>query len=359
MNPLEELIFRSEYLEVFLRRGDPSFRLVTFSEMGVRANGQHWWGAAVARTLGLSALGFVAKAPNWFPASAMRDALAAPAVRDAIAAIPRRVSYGFSMGAYAAIKYARALGTEAVVALAPQWSIDPADTKGVDWRFGRHFDRTLNEGMAITSDDVVGRVYLVHDPRERFDHWHAERIGAAVRDAETVKAYATGHYVASALASSEAAGEIFRAALAGEHGRLQAAVARQRRGWDRRASVLARQAAGLRPSAALRIARRQLSASSAEELEHIYHIAGQALLRRGLLSEAADCAAALDACSPGSFLATDLQAEVAFRAGRVEEALALARRAVELAPDRPGPGVRLASFLRRAGRNPAVAAPEA
>lgn len=359
MNPLEELIFQSEHLEVFLRRGDPSFRLVTFSEMGLKANGQHWWGAAAARTLGLSALGFVAKAPNWFPAAAMRDALAAPAVRAALAAIPRRVSYGFSMGAYAAIKYASGLGTEAVVALAPQWSIDPEDTKGVDWRFGRHFDRGLNARMAITPDDVSGRVYLVYDPRERFDRWHAERISAAVRDTRTVKAYATGHYVASALANSDTAAEIFRAALAGEDGRLQVAVARQRRGWDRRASVLARQAAAQRPSAALRIARRQLSASSTEELQHVYHIAGQTLLRRGLLSEAEDCAATLASCSPGSFLSTDLQAEVAFRTGRLEEAIALARHAVELAPDRPGPGLRLASFLRRAGRDPAAAGPGA
>jgi hypothetical protein len=53
----------------------------------------------------------------------------APAVKAqlALCADKSRINYGHSMGAFGALKRAKALGVDAVIAFAPHWSIAPVD----------------------------------------------------------------------------------------------------------------------------------------------------------------------------------------------------------------------------------------
>lgn len=240
----EEVVLRSPDLEAIWHPGDPSFLLVTFAEMGLRPNGRHWWGAAVARRIGCAALGFVAARPDWYPAAGMRQALAAPRLAAALAAHPRRLTYGFSMGGYGAMRYAGEIGAEACIALAPQWSIDPA----------------RNAGIAIAAGQGAPRTYLVVDPRSLADAWHVARIREAVPHALRIVARGTGHETSRALASNTTARTMFDAALAGDAPRLQRVVDAQRRGWARRAYMLARHAVAARPATALRIVARSATA---------------------------------------------------------------------------------------------------
>src|SRR4051794_10196197 len=81
--------------------------LVTFADLTFRPDGHAIWGREPAAKMGLDAIGFVAKRENWFPAAAMQKA--APAVRALLGGGPA-LCYGYSMGGYAALKYARLLG---------------------------------------------------------------------------------------------------------------------------------------------------------------------------------------------------------------------------------------------------------
>lgn len=117
------------------------------------------WGQEPIDKLGISTLGVVCKGNLWYPSEGMKDACAAAAV------VANRfttcVLYGFSMGAYGALKYSRAIGATQVIALSPQWSIDPADVYSHDQRLLSYCQPNLNEGMSIKGATLkVAFIYL-------------------------------------------------------------------------------------------------------------------------------------------------------------------------------------------------------
>ncbi|EHM03408.1 tetratricopeptide repeat protein [Acetobacteraceae bacterium AT-5844] len=137
----------------------PALTLVTFADLTFRPDGMAIWGRDPARKLGLPAIGFVAKRENWFPAASV--ARAAPAVR-ALLNGPA-MTYGYSMGGYAALKYARLLGISRALAVCPQASIDPVDVP-TDKRFHKFFDRALHDGMRMTPEEAPEFGVLMADP---------------------------------------------------------------------------------------------------------------------------------------------------------------------------------------------------
>lgn len=328
----------------------------------MRANGSRWWGAAVARRLGLPALGFVAATPNWYPAAAMAPALADPAVRGVLARHNRRLTYGFSMGGYAAVRYGRRLGASATLALAPQWSIAPNDTRGADERFGRFFDPALHDAMAIAPGDWVERIFIVVDPAASGDRWNAARILSVLPQAERIPARGTGHWTAAALAGTQDALEMFRAALDGDADRLRRIIGRKRRCWPRRPHVLARQLALRRPDLALRLLGH--GSPSAEDAVAALTLVAEAMLARGRMAEARAIAEDALAMDPGSARARSLIAEAAYRCGAVGEAVALARDLLTRFPASAGARAQLERMLRRArlsadeGESPCAGSPE-
>lgn len=347
----EASVFRSRDLEVIAHPGASRFLMITFAELGMRADGRRWWAAAVARRLGIPALGFVATGPNWFPEDAVAAAVAAPAVAAILDAHPLRITYGFSMGGHAAIRHARALGAEASLAIAPQWSIDPTDTGMQDRRFQRHFDPARNAGMRIAPTHAAGRTYILLDPHEPADNWHCARIRDAIPRAVMIPVRATGHWISAALAGSETARSLLAGALAGDEAAIRQAIASKRRNWRRRPFVLARQLARRRPGLALRIVDGRPTDGLEADLGVILERAAEGFLRDGRLDAAEAAAARALALAPDSSHATGLLAEAALRKGEKERAVELARRSAELAPASPGARFRLAAFLRRTGQS--------
>ena len=61
---------------------------------------------------------------DWYQYAEMPEAMAA--VRGVVSGARRVLNYGVSMGAYAAIRFADAVGATGVLALSPQYSVDPA-----------------------------------------------------------------------------------------------------------------------------------------------------------------------------------------------------------------------------------------
>jgi uncharacterized protein HemY len=146
--------------------------LVTFADLTFRPNGDAIWGQEPATKLGLDAIGFVAKRENWFPAAAMQKA--APAVRALLGGGPA-ICYGYSMGGYAALKYARLLGVSRALGVCPQASISPADLPE-DRRFHKFHDRRLHAGMRLTPADAPEFGVMMADPYHPDDRVNAQML---------------------------------------------------------------------------------------------------------------------------------------------------------------------------------------
>jgi uncharacterized protein HemY len=146
--------------------------LVTFADLTFRPDGDTIWGQEPATKLGLPAIGFVAKRENWFPAASMQRA--APAVRALLGQGPA-LCYGYSMGGYAALKYARLLGVSRALGVCPQASISPADLPE-DRRFHKYHDRRLHAGMRLTAAEAPEFGVMMSDPYHPEDNMNAHML---------------------------------------------------------------------------------------------------------------------------------------------------------------------------------------
>lgn len=135
--------------------------IVTFNEMWFDSV-EGFWGEKVLNKIGVASRGVVSKGPNWFPQDETLAALA-PIVEHA-KAYRRVILYGFSMGAYGAIKYSRLFDNPVVLAFSPQASINPKDLGGLDDRYEPFYNSDVHQNMLISESDIRGRVLAFYDP---------------------------------------------------------------------------------------------------------------------------------------------------------------------------------------------------
>jgi len=167
-------LYRSD--DVVVRRvpaGPANRWIVTFDHYAIgHGFDRPGFGEAYFRSRGISAIHVMGRAEDWYQYPDMAAALAT--VRAATAGAERVVTYGSSMGGYAALRFADAVGATDILALSPQYTIDlkaapqelrwTQDAKRIRWRpeFG---------GPIISS----ARAVVVFDPTGP-DQWHGERI---------------------------------------------------------------------------------------------------------------------------------------------------------------------------------------
>ena len=121
-------------------------------------------------------------------------------VRSAVAERARVVTYGSSMGGYAAVRFAAALGAHAAVALSPQFSIDPAaapwETRWTEYAHGLVF----GEAPPAARVGAPERVFVVFDPLNR-DRLHADAL-ARLHPVVAAPVRHAGHPAGTFLAES-------------------------------------------------------------------------------------------------------------------------------------------------------------
>ena len=124
-------------------------------------------------------------------------------IEDLIAPFKTRIGYGGSMGGYAAIKYSNLLDLKRVVALVPQYSINPDDVE--DPRYNMFFHAELNANMQIQPQDVSAeREYIVvYDPYCPEDRAQYVKLEQVLPHIHTLNLPFTGHDAIAVLASSE------------------------------------------------------------------------------------------------------------------------------------------------------------
>lgn len=122
---------------------------------------------------GISAIHVLGRGNDWYQYDDIFDAMAK--VREATAGATRKITYGSSMGGYAAVRLADAVGADGVLALSPQWSTNPSRASWEDrWPQDAHRVRWID-----TIDGALqcrARPVLVYDPHVALDRRHVTQI---------------------------------------------------------------------------------------------------------------------------------------------------------------------------------------
>lgn len=122
--PETETLYASENLEVLRRAPHGSAIVVITFQSFVDAHEppRGGFGEAFLDENGFDAIHVISRSNAWYQYADMPAALAAIA---AAAGAATRVTYGLSMGAYAAVRFARDVQADRAIAISPQYSIDP------------------------------------------------------------------------------------------------------------------------------------------------------------------------------------------------------------------------------------------
>lgn len=244
---------------------------------------------------GVSAVHVVNGRNRWYHEPDWRAAIAA--ARTAAESYPRIVTYGSSMGAYAALRFADLLGAAAALALSPQYSRDPRKAP-FEERWPQHRrEPWLPELSGPLPADVSAIV--AYDPAMRAERLHFDCIASEMR-VQALSLPHAGHAAASFLSECGLLTDLVLSVVRGD-----VDVAKTKR--------LAR-------------ARRKQSLHYLMTLSH----AAAGTNRDGLAVSLATKARLL---APESELAWHYLGSLLSRLGRHEEAVEAHRRSAELAPD--------------------------
>src|SRR5579872_5126665 len=201
--PTMALIYQTELTEVLFNEGSTDYVLVTFGNLGTRANGVDYLARSLAEKNDITCIGFAPRFPHWHPCTDIRGCI--PAIADIL---KNRVvvTYGDSMGGYGALKHADLLGASLAIAGSPQFSIDPRDVPD-DHRYRLYYDAALHgDNMRVQApppnSDYTQR-YVLFDPLDGDDMYNVSLISAAVSVTQLRLPY-TSHYSFRLLASSDA-----------------------------------------------------------------------------------------------------------------------------------------------------------
>lgn len=104
-------------------------------------------------------------------------------IRERAPGYTKRVAYGSSMGAYAAIQFSNALRIDTVLALSPQFEIDGAfDTR---WAFAAT-DLDVRHRISATTLATTCKYFVVYDPAT-LDELHVERLRQLLSEEQLIE----------------------------------------------------------------------------------------------------------------------------------------------------------------------------
>jgi len=157
--------------------GDGSYVVVTFDSYhepaGVDRPG---FGETFFRTEGITAIHVMSYRNDWFQYAEIVEILRT--IGAACAGAERLLAYGSSMGGYAALRFADAIGAHAALALSPQFSLDPRkvpfETRWAPDRRRIRFLPTL-DGVILPGPERI----FAYDSALEADRRHAELLTAA------------------------------------------------------------------------------------------------------------------------------------------------------------------------------------
>ncbi|WP_010113385.1 hypothetical protein [Acinetobacter sp. P8-3-8] len=196
----KQIIFEDDHIRAIYLQGDSDTLVLSFGDLITRAKGLSINAEKSLMKYDYAVVGIMPKQKSWFPASSMSALL--EQLQPILNQYKNIVGYGGSMGGYAAIKYARSLRMNRVVAMVPQYSIDPAEVE--DKRYTDFYDAELNADMRIQAHDIVAdcEYIIVYDPYFENDKEHYLKIKPLIPQLHTLHLPYTGHDAIAVLANS-------------------------------------------------------------------------------------------------------------------------------------------------------------
>jgi tetratricopeptide (TPR) repeat protein len=228
------IIHEDEDCLVVHQPGRSDFTLITFASIGDRPDGNWFWGKATASKLDLDSIGIVAKANHRYPRSFM--ARLVPAIN--AHAQPIRIGYGFSMGAYGALKNGGLLGLTHVLALSPvNYALTSADMRKIIWD-GR-FCPERNDGPLLACQELAPINLQVLDPFFSLD-WEQGEFFASAGRIRTIRTPFTQHFTVGLLRGTDNLQTTIKLLLDQDFDGISTFLNKNRRTAQERASNLAR-----------------------------------------------------------------------------------------------------------------------
>lgn len=272
-------LFRSENLVVRRVGSRGGLLVVTFGSYTNEATlDRSGFGEDFLRRESIDAVHVIQRENRWYQHPETPDALAA--IADVARAYDRVLTYGSSMGAYAALRFATACGAQAAIALSPQYSVDPAVAP-----FENRWQPDVVQTQFAEPPFVPApRQYIFYDPRMTLDAQHFALYAAAGPTTAIPMPFA-GHPVGGLLVETGALQAAIRAIAADrfDPGEVRAMVRAGRRQSQHQYYLLGRRAMVRRPELALALLAK---AASIEPESHITSAQAQALDRLGRHAEA-------------------------------------------------------------------------
>lgn len=198
----KQIIFEDDHIRAIYLKGTSNTLVVSFGDLITRAKGTLINAEKSLSKYDYAVIGVMPKQKSWFPAESMQALMLelAPILQQ----FQRIVGYGGSMGGYAAIKYSKLLGLSRVIAMVPQYSIDPEEVE--DRRYSDFYDIDLHTDMRIQAQDLATdcEYIVIYDPYFDHDREHYLKIQAVIPASalHTLHLPYTGHDVIAVLASS-------------------------------------------------------------------------------------------------------------------------------------------------------------
>lgn len=227
------MVFSSEDVEVYHRRGKTDYVVIAFAPFGTYADGKTFWGKPLAERADISMIGVMPKEPLWYPRARMSESLRC--INSLTSGYRQVITYGTSMGGHGALKYADVLKADVAIAICVQHSINPDDV-------GRHskgnfFRKDLMDDMLIVQSDAkAASKYLFFDPLFKEDELHNRYLQEQFPDARFIRMFHTGHDTIQAFASSKIAKSLIEACSADDELAVRSIASQARR-----ASVIRRE----------------------------------------------------------------------------------------------------------------------
>jgi len=221
-----ESMFENEELKVIFHKGSSDFLVITFGDLLSPADGLRFFADSAIRKKDITCLGFMSKKPTWYPEKSMH--LAINSIKSILADFSEIVTYGGSMGGYASIKYSGQLSATTVLALCPQWTIDPNECNGKNPGYKSFFEESM-AGMGIKKEDISGKVFIFYDPTHEEDTYHGSHIIKNYTDCHHISMRSVGHHVTRVLAGTENLNLLIKNAITSNYENLKSQASRLRR----------------------------------------------------------------------------------------------------------------------------------
>lgn len=276
---MTEELYRSETLRLTVGLGDADRWVIAFDNYGHDFSlDREGFGQRYFRDRGISCVTVVGRGNDWYQYPDIEAAMAA--VRTVTAGASRVMTYGSSMGGYAAIRLAARVGATGALALSPQFSNDPAvvpfeqrwrqEGRAIDWR-------------SVTPLDCGCVPVIAYDPGDT-DRLHVALIAAETPVTRIALPYA-GHPVTTFISSVGLLDRLVAETLDGslDAASFEAEARRRRKGDPVYCGELARRQPPWRHRTAIALARQGLA--RAPDTHILLHVLAKRLTDSGAADE--------------------------------------------------------------------------